>query len=182
MKKWTALLLAAMMLLSLAACSGDGGTNGTEPNGETQGNQDQPQDSGETKDTLYVALSADVMNLDPLLTSSATDNTINYEIYDGLVKMSPDNVAEPWIATEWEISDDGMPYTFTLRDDVVFHNGAKLTSDDVVFSAERGLTSAYTASTFGLYCELSLIHSLPRHQGKGREDGGAHGQRHGRRV
>ena len=152
MRKWAALLLAFALLLSLAAC-GDGGTqDGTDPNAGTQGNQDQPQ-GGEAKDTLYVALSADVMNLDPLLTSSATDNAVNYEIYDGLVKMSPDNVAEPWIAESWEISDDGLTYTFKLRDDVVFHNGEKLTSDDVVFSAERGLVSAYTASTFGLYCE-----------------------------
>ena len=147
MKKLTAFFLALMLLLTLTGCAEKNGQNGTG------GSQQSGQTEQQTKDTLYVALSADVQNLDPYLTSSATDNSVNYEIYDGLVKMSPDNVADPWIATEWSVSEDGMAYTFKLRDDVVFHNGAKLTSDDVVFSAERAFKSAYMASTFALYCD-----------------------------
>ncbi len=155
MKKLTAILLAALLVFTLAACSGDGGSgdqNQTPSGGDTQQSGGDQQAAPE-KDTLYVAINADVQNLDPYLTSSATDNLVNYEMYDGLVKMSPQNEAKPWIATEWDISDDGLTYTFKLRDDVVFHNGEKLTSDDVVFSAERAFQSAYMASTFALYCE-----------------------------
>ncbi len=61
-------------------------------------------------------------------------------IYDRLVECEViDGVAEivPSLAESWDVSDDGLVYTFHLRDDVTFHNGEKLTADDVVYTIDR---------------------------------------------
>ena len=61
-------------------------------------------------------------------------------IYDRLVECEVvDGVAEivPSLAESWTVSDDGLVYTFHLRDDVTFHNGEKLTADDVVYTIDR---------------------------------------------
>src|SRR5258708_38100426 len=59
--------------------------------------------------------------------------------YDKLVSFQPDSVDKilPNLATSWKISDDGLTYTFTLKDGVVFSTGNPMTSADVVFSFNR---------------------------------------------
>jgi len=61
-------------------------------------------------------------------------------LYDSLVFPNPDGSLKPWLAKSWEISGDGLTYTFELVPGVKFHNGDELTADDVVFSMERVMT------------------------------------------
>jgi len=68
-----------------------------------------------------------------------TSGIVHRAAYDTLVSF-PDTDAssiEPSLASSWTVSDDGLVYTFTLRDDVTFSNGDPLTADDVVFSFTR---------------------------------------------
>jgi peptide/nickel transport system substrate-binding protein len=75
--------------------------------------------------------------IDPALGQGFADSVAYANIYDSLVFPQPDGSLGPCLAEKWEVSDDGLTYTFHLRSDVKFHNGDKLTAEDVVFSAER---------------------------------------------
>jgi peptide/nickel transport system substrate-binding protein len=68
-----------------------------------------------------------------------TSGMVHWATYDTLVKFPDGDASEilPNLATSWEVSEDGLVYTFTLRDDVTFANGDPLTADDVVFSFNR---------------------------------------------
>jgi len=57
--------------------------------------------------------------------------------FDSLILQKPDGSFEPRLATSWEISDDGLTFTFTLREGVTFHNGEPFEADDVVYTFER---------------------------------------------
>ncbi len=73
--------------------------------------------------------------LDPAQISNDPELALNRAIYDYLVEVSPtDSSIIPNLATGWEISDDGLTYTFTLAEGVTFQDGAALTSADVVYS------------------------------------------------
>lgn len=88
---------------------------------------------------LVVGLSEDYHSLDPNRAYEPGGSLVHHSVYDTLVTFPPDSVSEilPNLAASWEISDDGLVYTFTLRDDVVFSNGDPLTAEDVVFSFNR---------------------------------------------
>jgi len=91
-------------------------------------------------DTIVVGLRRDaIMTLDPATYRDRETETVIRNIFDGLVTRTPDGQVVPEIAESWTISEDGRTYTFHLRDDVTFHNGAKLTAADVVFTFERVL-------------------------------------------
>jgi len=77
--------------------------------------------------------------LDPALGTDASSSTAYTNFYDPLVFPTQEGV-EPWIAEDWEISEDGTVFTFDLRDDVTFHSGNQMTADDVMFSMERTVT------------------------------------------
>lgn len=66
-------------------------------------------------------------------------NDVRVWLYDGLVRFDPDMNPIPDLAESWEISPDGLLYTFKLRQDVVFHDGTPMTADDVIFTAELTL-------------------------------------------
>lgn len=66
-------------------------------------------------------------------------NDVRVWLYDGLVRFDENVSPIPDLAESWEISDDGLVYTFHLRQDVVFHDGTPMTAADVVFTAEKTL-------------------------------------------
>jgi peptide/nickel transport system substrate-binding protein len=76
---------------------------------------------------------------DPAHAFNPTSGMVNRVAYDTLVTFPDGDASEilPLLATSWTISDDGLTYTFTLREGVNFTNGEPLTADDVVFSFMR---------------------------------------------
>lgn len=89
--------------------------------------------------------------LDPHLTGDATSAEYIVEIYSGLVTYDRDLNIVPDLAELWEISGDGLTYTFLLRENAVFHDGKKVTAHDVKWSIERACdfrTRSTTADTY----------------------------------
>ncbi|GGK31909.1 ABC transporter substrate-binding protein [Salinarimonas ramus] len=89
----------------------------------------------ETK-TLTVGLTADAVHLDPQAGEELSSNIMFYHIYDPLIRRDANLEFGPGLAESWELVDD-TTWRFSLRDDVVFHNGEPFTADDVVFTLER---------------------------------------------
>lgn len=129
MKKFTALFAAAAMAVSLA-----GGVLSVQ--------------AEEGKTDLVIAVDADIDTLHPSDFSTTVEHDILSQLYDPLMYMNPDGThdPEPRIAESYEISEDGLDYTFHLRDDVTFHDGTALTSADVKFSLELYMDSEYQGS------------------------------------
>jgi peptide/nickel transport system substrate-binding protein len=84
-------------------------------------------------------LTADPPNFDPLSNTSGTVLSIIAPCYSGLVRFDPldPNAIASDAAKSWKVSDDGKTYTFSLFDNILFHDGGALTSADVVFSLDR---------------------------------------------
>jgi peptide/nickel transport system substrate-binding protein len=90
---------------------------------------------GSDDTTLDVGLVLEPSNLDIRHTSGAAlEQALVDNVYEGLVTRGEDGDVVPALAKEWTISDDGLTYTFALRDGVTFHDGSAMTSDDVVTS------------------------------------------------
>lgn len=93
----------------------------------------QPQAGG----TLRVAWIMDATQLDPFTTTAHYSHRIFELVYNTLVGLGPDLLPVPELAESWDISEDGIEYTFHLRKDVKFHNGQKMTSGDVAFTLQH---------------------------------------------
>lgn len=72
--------------------------------------------------------------INPLLAISGTDQDLTMLLYSGLLRAKADGEYAPDIAESYEISEDGTMYTFHLRPNLTFHDGERLTSDDVLFT------------------------------------------------
>jgi peptide/nickel transport system substrate-binding protein len=106
---------------------------------------------------LIAAVPEDFDAVDPHIGSGETPATWLSLIYETLVGVDVNAGVTDSLAASWEISDDGMTYTFTLRDDVKFHNGEKFDSSHVKFSLER-IINPDTAAVSGSV--LSVITSI----------------------
>ena len=80
---------------------------------------------------------ADPGSLDPAKTTTSTEQHILDELLEGLVAWGPAGEIVPGVAERWDISADGLTYTFHLRPDARWSNGATVTADDFVFSMRR---------------------------------------------
>lgn len=117
MKKMIIVLMAALMLLSLAACGG------------TSAPASAPK-------ILGVMLSTNVMSLDTDLATDGDSFEVIADCIDGLMQMDTDGAAVPAIAESYELSSDGCTYTFKLRD-AKWSNGDPVTAGDFVFAWRR---------------------------------------------
>jgi peptide/nickel transport system substrate-binding protein len=98
---------------------------------------DAPAGDPQTGGILNTYVIEDPDSMDPAGTIQATASSVQTHIYDRLVYISEDRVPEPWIATDWEASDDGTELTFHIREDVVFHDGTDLDAEAVAASFSR---------------------------------------------
>jgi len=130
------LLLVLALVIAAAACdTGEGVDVGDAGPGETPG-----ADGGDGEaagGTLIAAISGEPDQLDPHATSAYPSFQVLENVYDTLVQPNEDLEFEPALATDWEVSDDQLTWTFNLREDVTFHDGSEFTADDVVFSYNR---------------------------------------------
>jgi peptide/nickel transport system substrate-binding protein len=113
--------------------------------------QATPNPDAKTGGVLRVGLSADPAELDPHLTSLTAAWHVIEHVYEGLVSYDATLAPVPSLAESWEVSEDGLTYTFALRQGVLFHNGREFTSDDVTYSFGRMMdpaTASPSASDF----------------------------------
>ena len=157
MKRRIARLLSAVLILSLllSACSSEKKPNADDPNSGTS-SEETNSPSTESKD-VPVKADKDVLNygmhqepakLDPQNDSLLVTCLTNRQIYDTLVvKDHATGEILPSLATEWEWVDD-VTLHMTLRDDVTFHNGDKMTADDVIYTLQRAAVGTASGSLF----------------------------------
>ncbi len=89
---------------------------------------------------LVVGQIAEPKSLDPHAVTAVNDFRILVNIYDGLVRYKDGTLeVEPSLATDWDISEDGTTYTFSLRDGVTFHDGTSFDAEAVKFNFDRML-------------------------------------------
>ncbi|MGV9195123.1 ABC transporter substrate-binding protein [Microbacterium sp. MC2] len=123
----TALAAAALLAagaLVLTACTG-----GSDPA------PDSTEVTADPDASVAIRLVLEPGNLDIRETAGAAlDQILIDNIYQGLVSRTADQEVVPALATDYEISPDGLTYTFTLREGVTFHDGQELTPQDVVWS------------------------------------------------
>ena len=86
---------------------------------------------------LKAAFSADPAGFDPVRGPSGMSHVIIEQVYSTLMALDADAKPYPELAESFQISDDGLQYTFKLRAGVTFHNGDELTAEDVKFSFDR---------------------------------------------
>lgn len=137
--------LLMVVVLTLAACQPQNAT--TPPPEETA--------EGGRQGTLRVS-AFPISQTDPSLISSDSEVLIANHVYDYLVDVDADNEIQPRIATDWTRSEDGLTYTFTLAEDVTFHDGSPLTAQDVVYTFTR-LRDTEGLPTADLYSSIETI-------------------------
>jgi len=137
-------VVTAAVALLLAACSPGGGTS-AEPSGE-------PVAGG----TLtYASGDAEPSCLDPHVGGNYPQALIATQYLESLVSLDEDGEVVPWLATEWDESDDGLEWEFTLRDDVTFTDGTPFDAEAVAANIAHVQDPA-TASSTG-YLALAKI-------------------------
>jgi len=98
-------------------------------------------------------------NLDPAFLGSISDDEIGRTWHDFLVFIGEDNKPDlnRSLAEKWEVTADGLQWTFTLRQGVVFHNGKEMTSADVKFSFDRLRDPELGSPSVSLYSAVTAI-------------------------
>lgn len=145
MRKRLGLLLTLMLclMLVLTACGGAGET-ATEPTTSTETGTETSAEpaaepSGEAAGgTLIVGRGGDSAALDPSIVTDGESLKIAQQVFDPLLAYkSGTTEVEGALAESWEISEDGLTYTFKLRQGVKFHDGTDFNADAVVFNFNR---------------------------------------------
>lgn len=123
MNKKLLMVFLLVMCTALTACFG--GNNGK-----------RGSSSGENN-SIVVGIQNDLDSLDPHLAETAGTREVLYNIFEGLVKPDENGNLVSAVASDYRVSEDGTVYTFTLRENVKFHNGEAVTAEDVKYSIER---------------------------------------------
>ncbi|WP_346216692.1 peptide ABC transporter substrate-binding protein [Caldifermentibacillus hisashii] len=147
-KKWS-LLLAALLLVStvLAACGGKSDESSEKGSGDTDKSSEQV---------------LRLMNSDQIPTMDSSMATDQYafqflgESMEGLYRLGKDGKVEDGMAIDHEVSDDGLTWTFKLREDAKWSNGDPVTAHDFVYAWRRAVDPA-TGSEYGPYMMGGVI-------------------------
>ena len=128
-KNWLRML---SVLLCLALCFGLFGCGGNGEEGEGG--------DAEVKDSVVIATPTDIKAVDPMGNWDVGAYYVYHTCYDRLLNYDYETgELLPELATEWSVSEDGMEYTFKLREDVYWHDGTQFTAKDVVYTCHRGI-------------------------------------------
>lgn len=148
MKKKSLLLVALMVSsLILSACGGNKSTDSSKGTTTANGETTAPANATTGLD-LAVQVGPDPETIDPALNSSADSANMIMHAFETLMIVDKDNKIVPGQAESYDISKDGLTYTFHLRDGLKWSDGTPLTANDFVFSWKR-LSDPNVAAPYG---------------------------------
>ncbi len=127
---WLRMVCLVLAVLLLTACGGSNAGDSTS------------EGTTEQRDTMTFVLGYEVTTMDPQKSPGVWDNLMIVNTHDPLVRMDSNGEIQPALAESWDISEDGMSYTFHLREGVQFQDGTPLKASDVKYSLERGMNEA----------------------------------------
>lgn len=166
-RAFRAMAIAMVLAMAAAGCaSGQSASESSESevaspaglDGSPSG--DGSDAGGAAPGTLTIAIDAPMDTLDPAAQNSTGVMMRVMTMVESLTWLDEEGQLQPLLATEWEASEDGLTWTFTLRDDVTFHDGETFNAEAVKFSLDRLLdpdTEAAQAGTFSQISEVRVV-------------------------
>lgn len=128
MKKLMSMFLASALLLAVLTGCGFTGSSTQSPSGG------EGESGGSTRDTLVYYDSNEIRTLVQWAASDTQSFTILNNAFEGLFRLDANHEPQPALAESYTVSDDGLVYTFTLREGLQWSNGTALTANDFVFA------------------------------------------------
>lgn len=152
MKRIMSFALAMLLVLSLFAGCG----SAEKPAADVAPKQESAAPAADaaapaapSRDTVNLSINMAWTSTDPHSGQNIQDKLIWWQMYEGLMFWNElTGTIDPCLATSYDVSEDGLTYTFHLRDDVYFHNGEKMTASDVVFSYKRAMDPNFMMTGF----------------------------------
>ena len=143
-KKVIALVLAAAMVAGVTACGSSASTDTTEQTTESGESTDTETEAEATDSAastgekiLSVQIGSDPETIDPALNSAVDGGNMLLHTFECLLTVDQDGQLAPGQAETWETSEDGLTWTFHLRDGLKWSDGSDLTANDFVYSWQR---------------------------------------------
>jgi peptide/nickel transport system substrate-binding protein len=110
------------------------------------------------QDDITVAMQLEPPNLDPTAgAAEAIDSVVYLNVFEGLTRFTADGSVVPNLAESWEVSEDGLVYTFRLHDGVTFHDGTTFDAEDVKFSLDRARAEDSTNAQKALFAQIADV-------------------------
>jgi len=140
------LVLIALLLVSallLAACAGAATPAPAAPAEEAPAAEEPAEEAPaeepaeEAEPSVLRSTFSWPTFIDPAVGNDFSSSASLINLYDTLIFPNADGGVDPWLAESWEVSDDGLTYTFKLREDAKFHDGSNVMASDVVYSFDR---------------------------------------------
>lgn len=132
--------------MALTLFAGCGKSAPAEPAGTssagTSSAGNEPAPAAAHADEINIGIAQDLDDsLDPHYAVAAGTKEIMFNVFEGLVKPTPEGNLMPAVASDYTVSEDGLTYDFILRDGIKFHNGDEVEMEDVLYSIERNMGS-----------------------------------------
>ncbi|MGS2643704.1 ABC transporter substrate-binding protein [Streptosporangium sp. G12] len=136
--RWGALALAGV--LALTACGAESGAPSAAAGGEGGGGD------GGDGGSLVWAVETQPITFNPHQWGQNKARLLVHNQFDALIARGRNGEFLPWLATSWKVSEDGLTYTFELRDDVTFHDGEKFDAASVKANLDQLVSPGYNAA------------------------------------
>ncbi|MCZ8539289.1 peptide ABC transporter substrate-binding protein [Psychrobacillus psychrodurans] len=150
------LSLLLVVGLFLAACGGDDDKEATKDTDEKEGTTEEPEVVADEEQVLNLIQTAEIPTMDSALVTDAVGFDLLNNVNEGLYRLSQENIAVPALSDgEPTVSEDGLVYTFTLRDSN-WSDGTPVTANDFEYSWKRAMNPD-TASEYGPYMMSGVI-------------------------
>lgn len=151
-----ALLMAGTMMLGVVGCGSSSDTAGS--GSATTGTESTGSDTAAAGSSdMNVMLETPVESLDPQQATDGTSFEVIADYTDGLMQMDADGQAVSAIAESYDLSDDGLTYTFHIRSDAKWSNGTPVTAADFVFAWQRAVDPAVASEYAYMLSDIGQI-------------------------
>lgn len=138
--------------------AGNDDDNAGNDNNEGNDNAEagEPQEGG----TVTIGVVGEPVGFISTHSSDVPSSDIENFVYDQLVQIDEEIEIQPSLATDWDISDDGLTYTINIVEDVYFHDGEPLTAEDVAFTYNIFIDEEYTGPRASAFVNVESVEAL----------------------